>query len=80
MALRILKLIQEIQRSPFEGTGQPEPLWHDPADCWSRRTNQEHRLVYQVLEPEGRIRVLACRYPYREIRLAGRPYQPPPAG
>ncbi len=63
-ALRIIKLIREVQRSPFEGTGQPEELRHELAGCWSRRINQEHRLVYQVLEAEGRVRILACRYHY----------------
>ncbi len=50
MALRILKLIREAQRAPYEGAGQPELLKHELTDCWSRRINQEHRLVYQVLE------------------------------
>jgi toxin YoeB len=61
-ALKIIKLIQEIQRTPFEGTGKPEKLKHDLSGCWSRRINQEHRLVYQVLE--DKIRILACRYHY----------------
>lgn len=45
-ALRILKLIKEIQRTPFVGTGKPEPLKHELQGCWSRRITQEHRLVY----------------------------------
>ncbi len=61
-ALRIIKLIKEIQQTPFEGTGKPEPLRHELSGCWSRRIDQEHRLVYEV--KEGRIRVLACRYHY----------------
>lgn len=61
-ALKIIKLIQEIQRTPFEGTGRPEKLKHDLSGCWSRRINKEHRLVYQVLE--DKIRILACRYHY----------------
>jgi toxin YoeB len=64
IAIKIIKLILEIQRAPYEGTGQPEPLKHELAGCWSRRINQEHRLVYQVLEAEDRIRILACRYYY----------------
>lgn len=64
MALKIIKLIQEVQRTPYEGTGQPEQLKHDLAGCWSRRIDQEHRLVYQVIEAEDKIRVLACRYHY----------------
>ncbi len=62
-ALRILKLVQEIERTPFEGSGQPEPLKHDLAGCWSRRIDREHRLVYQVFEG-GKVRILACRYHY----------------
>lgn len=61
-ALRIMKLIEAVQRDPFDGPGQPEPLKHDLAGCWSRRIDQEHRLVYEVLETK--IRILACRYHY----------------
>lgn len=61
-ALRILELIQETQRNPFEGRGKPEPLKHELSSCWSRRIDQEHRLVYQVTK--DRIRFLACRYHY----------------
>ena len=61
-ALRIVKLIKEVQRDPFRGTGKPEPLKHELSGCWSRRIDQEHRLVYQV--QEDKIRILACRYHY----------------
>lgn len=61
-ALRIVKLIKEIQRTPFAGMGKPEPLKHDLQGCWSRRISQEHRLVYEV--KEDKIRILACRYHY----------------
>jgi toxin YoeB len=61
-ALRIVKLIKELQRHPFEGTGKPEALKHDLAGCWSRRIDDESRLVYEVLE--DKIRILACRYHY----------------
>ena len=59
-ALKIIKLIKEIQKNPFEGIGKPEPLKHDLSGCWSRRIDREHRLVYQV--SEEKIRILACRY------------------
>jgi len=62
LAIRILKLVLEIQRDPFTGTGKPEPLKGDFAGAWSRRIDQEHRLVYTVTQE--RIRVLACRYHY----------------
>lgn len=45
---RINLLIQDIQRSPFEGIGKPEPLKHALSGYWSRRINDEHRFVYKV--------------------------------
>ena len=59
---RVLALLEEIRRTPFEGTGKPEPLRFQLAGCWSRRIDREHRLVYQVEEAE--IVVIACRYHY----------------
>ena len=61
-ALRIITLIREVQRDPFQGIGKPEPLKHELKGCWSRRIDQEHRLIYQV--KDERIRILACRYHY----------------
>jgi toxin YoeB len=61
-SLKIIKLIREVQRNPFEGIGQPEALKHDLSGCWSRRIDQEHRLVYEVLD--DKIRILACRFHY----------------
>lgn len=61
-ALRIIKLIKEVQRDPFHGTGKPEQLRHDLSGCWSRRIDKEHRLVYEVTEKT--IKILACRYHY----------------
>ncbi|CAA6803945.1 MAG: YoeB toxin protein [uncultured Sulfurovum sp.] len=55
-------LLKEIKRSPYEGTGKPEALKHELQGCWSRRINQEHRLVYEVFDTQ--INVLACRYHY----------------
>ena len=45
---RINQLIQEIQREPFAGIGKPEPLKHALSGYWSRRINDEHRIVYKV--------------------------------
>jgi toxin YoeB len=61
-ALRIIRLIQETQVDPFCGIGKPEPLKHELAGCWSKRTDNEHRVVYQV--QEDKVRILACRYHY----------------
>lgn len=48
MLERINKLIREIQRQPYEGIGKPEPLKHALAGFWSRRLNDEHRIVYRI--------------------------------
>ena len=46
---KIQQLINAIDESPFEGIGKPEPLKHNLSGLWSRRINQEHRIVYQHL-------------------------------
>ena len=61
-ALRILDLIEATLKSPFEGIGKPEPLKFELAGCWSRRIDQEHRLVYRAEKVE--LRVMSCRYHY----------------
>lgn len=61
-ALKILDLIEAAAKSPFEGIGKPEPLKFELAGCWSRRIDQEHRLVYKVQKDE--LIVLGCRYHY----------------
>jgi len=45
---KIKFLLEDIQHSPFEGIGKPEPLKHHWAGYWSRRITIEHRLVYKV--------------------------------
>ena len=45
---RIDQLIQEINREPFAGIGKPEPLKHALSGYWSRRINDEHRIVYKI--------------------------------
>jgi toxin YoeB len=45
---RVNALIKEIQRSPFEGPGKPAALKHALSGYWSRRINDEHRIVYKV--------------------------------
>ena len=59
---RINQLIQDVMRNGNEGIGKPEPLKHGFQGYWSRRINDEHRLVYKVVEDE--VRVAACRYHY----------------
>ncbi|GGV38340.1 Txe/YoeB family addiction module toxin [Streptomyces sp. NPDC059445] len=62
MARRITRLIAEIQRTPFTGIGKPEPLKGDLSGYWSRRIDDEHRLVYRVDEKE--VKILKARYHY----------------
>jgi toxin YoeB len=59
---RINDLIKEIVRTPFEGAGKPEPLRHALGGYWSRRINDEHRLVYKV-EGDG-VFIAQARYHY----------------
>ncbi|MBK0416988.1 MULTISPECIES: Txe/YoeB family addiction module toxin [Chromobacterium] len=59
---RINALIKDIQRNPFEGIGKPEPLKHQFAGFWSRRIDDEHRLVYAV--QSNVLTILQCRYHY----------------
>lgn len=61
-ANKILDLVSDVMRSPFEGIGKPEPLKYMDTDTWSRRIDLEHRLVYRVRH--DRIDFLACRYHY----------------
>ena len=59
---RINGLIHDIQRSPFEGIGKPEPLKHALSGFWSRRINDEHRIVYSV--ERNVLRIAQVRYHY----------------
>lgn len=59
---KINTLIKEIKRTPFQGTGKPEALKENLSGFWSRRINQEHRLVYAV--EKGAVIILQCRYHY----------------
>lgn len=62
VALRLLELVEATRRDPFQGVGKPEPLRNSLAGYWSRRINQEHRMVYRVTET--RIDFLQARYHY----------------
>lgn len=59
---RINSLLKEAMRTPFTGTGKAEPLKGELAGCWSRRIDQEHRLVYSVAKDY--LTVISCRYHY----------------
>lgn len=63
---RINKLIDDINRTPFEDLGKPEPLKHEFAGLWSRRITKEHRLIYDVasINKKQTIRLYSCRDHY----------------
>ncbi|MFE1319658.1 Txe/YoeB family addiction module toxin [Kitasatospora phosalacinea] len=61
---RINLLIDDIRRNGNEGIGKPEPLRHELAGAWSRRIDQEHRLIYVLDEKADTLCVIACRYRY----------------
>ena len=62
MLKKVNALIEEITRTPFRGTGKPEPLRENLSGFWSRRLNQEHRLVYTV--EKDAVIILQCKYHY----------------
>ncbi len=59
---RINTLIRDIQRQPYEGIGKPEPLKHGLSGYWSRRINDEHRIVYKC--DNGTIKIAQLRFHY----------------
>lgn len=56
------RMISETAKLPFEGIGKPEPLKHELKGYWSRRINNEHRLVYKVTDVQ--IVIVSCKYHY----------------
>lgn len=62
MLKRINRLIHEIMHNPFTGSGKPEPLKHGLSGYWSRRINDEHRIVYRPAEDA--IFIAQLRYHY----------------
>lgn len=63
---RLNAILKECMRDPFRGIGKPEPLGGNLSGWWSRRINQEHRLVYRVTgKGDGQaLEVAQCRYHY----------------
>ena len=59
---RITRLISETAKEPFGGIGKPEPLKHNLKGFWSKRINEEHRLVYKVTADS--IIIVSCKYHY----------------
>lgn len=62
VALRLLALVEEIRRTPFDGTGKPERLKYQSGNVWSRRLTEKDRIVYLVSDHQ--IDFLQARYHY----------------
>lgn len=62
MVRKINSLLKDISTHPARGQGKPEVLKHDLAGFWSRRIDQQHRLVYSVRGEE--LILISCRYHY----------------
>lgn len=59
---KINELLKDIARNPFDGTGKPEPLKHKYSGFWSRRIDDEHRLIYKYEDNE--VQIAKCRFHY----------------
>ena len=59
---RINLLIKDTKRHPYTGIGKPEPLKYELKGCWSRRINDEHRLVYEV--EDKILKIISCQFHY----------------
>lgn len=59
---KIIKLIKDINKHPFEGIGKPEPLKHNLSGYWSRRINKKDRLVYEI--EKNSIIIISCKSHY----------------
>ena len=59
---KINELLKDISRNPYEGIGKPEALKHNYVGYWSRRIDEEHRIIYKVIQDE--ILIYKCRFHY----------------
>ncbi len=59
---KVNKLIKDALRNPFEGIGKPEPLKLNLKGLWSKRIDDEHRLIYEY--DDGHLSIVSCRHHY----------------
>jgi toxin YoeB len=64
MLKRIIQLCLEICKNPMKGVGKPEPLKFDFQGYWSRRINQEHRIIYAI--DDKQVTITQCRFHYHQ--------------
>jgi len=63
---KVNKLLNELTEHPYTGTGKPEPLKYNLSGCYSRRINQEHRLVYTIDDHKITVLVLSALRHYKD--------------
>jgi toxin YoeB len=63
---KINALIKDIERSPLDGIGKPEPLKHSLSGWWSRRIDEKHRLIYRV--EKTNLEIAQCREHYEKSK------------
>jgi toxin YoeB len=61
---RIRQLIEAIKINPFDGIGKPERLKHNWSDWYSRRINDEHRIIYKF--EQNKLTIYSLRYHYQK--------------
>jgi toxin YoeB len=59
---KINDLLKSISREPYTGIGKPEALRHNYQGYWSRKIDNEQRLIYRLKEDE--IHIVKCRFHY----------------
>ena len=64
IAKRIKRILLDIREHPYTGIAKPEPLKYDLTGKWSRRINEEHRIIYSVNDDRVEIDILSMRYHY----------------
>ena len=65
---KIKEVINSILSTPFKGLGKPEPLKHQLKGYWSRRINQEHRIIYEISGKKNvdqQCTIIQCRFHYK---------------
>lgn len=62
--IKIFELIKDIELNQFAGKGKPEPLKHELSGYWSRRIDEEHRLIYKIVDET--IEIISCRHHYKK--------------
>ena len=65
--LKCFDLVRDLATDPRQGLGKPERLKHFDREVWSRRVNQEHRMVYVLYPDEQKVEVVSCKSHYESL-------------